>query len=46
LAKEDFLATVEAEPFEPFAFSPAGLSVYQPGNNSTAVKHLISWSIS
>jgi hypothetical protein len=45
LAKEDFLATVEAEPFEPLTFAPAGLSIYQLGNNGTAAKHLKSWTI-
>ena len=36
---------IEAEPLEPFTFSPAGLSVYQLGNNGTAAKHLNNWSV-
>lgn len=39
------LATIEAEPFDTFTFSPAGLSVYQLGNNGTAAKHLTSWTV-
>jgi hypothetical protein len=45
LAKLDALETIEAEPFEQLTFSPAGISVYQLGNNGTAAKHLTSWSI-
>lgn len=45
LAKDDFLATVEAEAFEPLVFAPAGLSIYQLGNNGTAAKHLKSLTI-
>lgn len=45
LAKLDDLAKIEAEPFDTFTFSPAGLSVYHLGNNGTAAKHLKSWSI-
>ena len=45
LAKLDDLAEIEAEPFDTFTFSPAGLSVYQLGNNGTAAKHLKSWSV-
>ena len=45
LAKLDDLATIEAEPFEELPFSPAGLSVYQLGNNGTAAKHLKSWTL-
>jgi hypothetical protein len=40
LAKLDDLRTIEAEQFEPFTFSPAGLSIYQLGNDGTAAKHL------
>ena len=35
----------EAEPFEALAFSPAGLSVYQLGNNGTAAKPLKRWTV-
>ena len=44
LAKLDDLAAIEAEPFEPLTFSPAGISVYQLGNNGTAARHLKSWT--
>ena len=44
LAKLDDLATIEAETFEPLTFSPAGISVYQLGNNGTAARHLKSWT--
>jgi hypothetical protein len=44
LAKLDDLAAIEAEPFEALTFSPAGISVYQLGNNGTAAKHLKSWT--
>ncbi|MET0684626.1 MAG: hypothetical protein ABW060_04880 [Solirubrobacteraceae bacterium] len=46
LAKLDDLAAIEAEPFEPLTFSPAGISVYQLGNNGTAAKHLQSFVVS
>jgi hypothetical protein len=45
LAKLDDLAKIEAEPFEPLTFSPAGFSVYHLGNNGTAAKRLKSWSV-
>jgi hypothetical protein len=45
LARLDDLAKIEAEPFDTFTFSPAGISVYQLGNNGTAAKHLKSWSV-
>ena len=47
LAKLDDLETIEAEPFEKLAFSPAGISVYQLGNNGTRLTTnlLKSWSI-
>jgi len=45
LAKLDDLETIEAEAFESLTFSPAGLSIYQLGNNGTAAKHLKSWTI-
>ena len=40
---QDFLNKMLAEPFEPFTFSPAGLSVYQLGSFGTAQKKLGSW---
>ena len=43
LAKLDDLATIEAETLEPLTFGPAGISVYQLGNNGTAAKHLKDW---
>ena len=45
IAKLDKLEELEAEPFEELTFSPAGISVYQLGNNGTAAKHLKSWTI-
>lgn len=45
LAKLEDLTAIEAEKFEPLTFSPAGLSVYQLGNNGTAAKHLKSWTV-
>ena len=44
LATLDALETIEAEPFEQLTFSPAGISVYQLGNNGTAAKQLQSWT--
>lgn len=40
LATDADLAGIEAAPFEPLTFSPAGLSIYQLGNNGTAAKLL------
>ena len=45
LAKLDDLEKIEAEPFDALAFSPAGIAVYQLGNNGTAAKHLRSWTV-
>jgi hypothetical protein len=45
LAKLDDLRAIEAEPFESFTFSPAGLSIYQLGNEGTAAKHLKSFTL-
>ena len=45
LAKLDDLEKIEAEPFDELTFSPAGISVYQLGNNGTAAEHLKSWTI-
>jgi hypothetical protein len=39
----DYLDRMLAEPFEPFAFSPAGAAVYQLGNFGTARKKLRAW---
>jgi len=44
VAKLDELEVLEAEPFEQLTFAPAGISVYQLGNNGTAAKHLKSWT--
>jgi hypothetical protein len=44
LAKLDDLAKIEAEPFDEFTFSPAGIGVYQLGNNGTAAKQLKNWT--
>ncbi len=44
LAKVDDLTGIEAETFEPLAFAPAGISVYQLGNNGTAAEHLKNWA--
>ena len=41
----DDLARIEAEPFEELAFSPAGVAVYQLGNNGTAARQLRSWDL-
>lgn len=43
LAPEDYLEKLLAERFEPFTFSPVGVSVYQLGNFGTARKKLHSW---
>ena len=45
LAKLDDLKEIEADPFDTFTFSPAGVSVYQLGNNGTAAKQLTTWSV-
>ena len=34
-----------AEPFEPFAFSPAGAAVYRLGPFGTAAKKLKEWDL-
>ena len=44
LATLDDLGTIEAEPFKPLTFLPAGVSVYQLGNNGTAAKRLKDWA--
>jgi len=45
LATLDDLSTIEAETFEPLTFLPAGVSVYQLGNNGTAAKRLNNWAV-
>jgi hypothetical protein len=45
LATLDDLGTIEAQPFEPLTFLPAGVSVYQLGNNGTAAKPLKNWAV-
>jgi len=39
-ASREYLDEMLAEPFEPFAFSPAGAAVYQLGPYGTAAKKL------
>jgi hypothetical protein len=39
------LDAIEAEPWEAFRIEPAGLAVYQLGNNGTARKLLKAWPI-
>jgi hypothetical protein len=46
LAGLDALEEIEAEPFQPLTFSPAGISAYHLGNNGTAAKRLKSWTVS
>ena len=43
IAPRDYLDTMLAEPFEVFAFSPAGAAVYQLGQFGTAAKKLHDW---
>ena len=45
LATLDDLSTIEAESFEPLTFLPAGVSVYQLGNNGTAAKRLKDYAV-
>jgi len=45
LATLDDLTAIEAETFEPLTFLPAGVSVYQLGNNGTAAKRLKNWAV-
>lgn len=45
LAPEDYLKAMLAEPFADFAFSPAGVSVYQLGNYGVAAKKLTGWGL-
>ncbi len=43
VASREYLDKMVAEPFEPFAFSPAGAAVYQLGPYGTAAKKLMDW---
>ena len=43
VASREYLDKMLAEPFEPFAFSPAGAAVYQLGQFGTAAKELKAW---
>ncbi len=45
LAKLDFLADLEACPFDVFEFQPAGFAIFQLGNNGTAQRELIRWDV-
>jgi phosphoserine phosphatase len=44
-APTDYLDKMDAEPFEPFTFSPAGAAVYQLGPFGTAAKKLKAWEL-
>lgn len=43
MATLDDLATLEAEPFEPFTFHPSSFAVYRLGNHGTAQTRLHHW---
>jgi phosphoserine phosphatase len=45
VAPKDYLDKMLTEPFEPFAFSPAGAAVYQLGPYGTAAKKLREWDL-
>jgi hypothetical protein len=45
VAPKEYLDKMLAEPFENFAFSPAGASVYQLGPFGTAAKKLKEWDL-
>ena len=45
VASVAFVKTLEAQPFTPFTFSPAAVSVYQLGNFGTARKKLKEWRL-
>jgi hypothetical protein len=45
VAARDYLDKMLAEPFEGFAFSPAGAAVYQLGPFGTAAKKLKEWDL-
>jgi hypothetical protein len=44
VAPKEYLDKMLAEPFEPFAFSPAAAAVYQLGAYGTAAKKLKDWN--
>jgi hypothetical protein len=43
VAPREYLDEMITEPFEPFAFSPAGAAIYQLGPFGTAAKELAEW---
>jgi phosphoglycolate phosphatase-like HAD superfamily hydrolase len=45
VAPREYLDEMLAEPFEPFAFSPAGAAIYQLGPFGTAAKKLKEWDL-
>jgi phosphoserine phosphatase len=45
VAPKEYLDKMLAEPFQPFAFSPAGAAVYQLGPFGTAAKKLKGWDL-
>ncbi len=45
VAPREYLDKMVAEPFEPFAFSPAAAAVYQLGPFGTAAKKLKEWDL-
>jgi len=45
VAPREYLDRMLAEPFDPFAFSPAGAAVYQLGPFGTAAKGLKEWDL-
>ena len=44
LAPLAFLEQIEQQPFDAFDFHPAGIAIYQLGNNGTARRELKSWA--
>jgi hypothetical protein len=45
IGPRDLLDTMDAEPFERFAFAPAGAALYQIGNYGTARRKLHGWPL-
>lgn len=45
LAKEADIAEIEGEPVEGFTVRPAGIAIFQLGNNGTARKELKAWKV-
>jgi hypothetical protein len=45
VAPKEYLDRMLAEPFEPFAFSPAGAAAYQLGPYGTAAKKLVQFNL-